>query len=106
MKNHLVLIAALAALCSLPVAANAAAADRGNRAFSKADKDNDGKVTKEEFIAATAGKTDKAKAEKAFARKDKNHDGSLTKEEFGGAATEPKKDGEATETPKRRKKDK
>ena len=48
-------------------------------AFKKADKDNDGFVSKAE---ATAGKKDAAKAEAAFAKKDKDNDGKLSKEEF------------------------
>jgi Ca2+-binding EF-hand superfamily protein len=55
--------------------------------FKKLDKDNDGKLTKAEFIGKREGEK-KAKAEKAFARKDKDSDGNLTVEEFSAA---PKK---------------
>lgn len=47
--------------------------------FAKKDKDSNGKVTKEEFLA---GSKDAAKSEKQFAAKDADKDGSLTKEEF------------------------
>ncbi len=48
-------------------------------AFKKMDKNSDGKVSKEEFVASAK---DAAKADKAFAQKDKDNDGFLTLEEF------------------------
>jgi Ca2+-binding EF-hand superfamily protein len=54
--------------------------------FKKKDTNNDGAVSKEEFLA---GAKDAAKGEEAFKRKDKDNDGKLTKEEF--AAHGPKK---------------
>ena len=47
--------------------------------FKNADKNNDGKISKEEFVA---GKKDPAAAEKVFTSKDKDKDGFLSPEEF------------------------
>ena len=49
------------------------------KVFAKKDANNDGKLSKEEFLANAK---DPAKAEKSFAKKDKDSDGSVTKEEF------------------------
>lgn len=106
MNKKLVLTAAVAALLCVGSGLMAAAADRADRAFAKADKNGDGKVSKEEFAAAGSGKTDKARADKAFARRDKNNDGFLSKEEFAAASAEKKKDGDSGTTEKKRKKDK
>ena len=102
MKKQFSLLAALIALLSVSSAFGAASGDRNNRAFSKADKNGDGKISKEEFTSAAK---DASKAEKAFARRDKNHDGFLSKEEFGMGTTD-KKDDDSSKTEKRRKKDK
>jgi hypothetical protein len=50
-----------------------------DKAFARKDKDNDGNLTKEEFVA---GAKDAAKAEAAFAKRDANSDGKVSKEEF------------------------
>lgn len=84
MKKQLLLLAAVAALVSLPVESFAADVGRKKSAFSKADTDGDGKVTQAEFVAAAKGKRGESKAADAFARLDKNKDGSLTTEEFKG----------------------
>lgn len=55
-------------------------ADAATR-FNAMDKNKDGKVTKEEFMANKKGEW-AAQGEKAFAGKDKDGDGSLTLEEF------------------------
>jgi Ca2+-binding EF-hand superfamily protein len=47
--------------------------------FAKKDKDGDGKLSKEEFVANAK---DAAKAEEAFANRDKDKDGFVSKEEF------------------------
>ena len=49
--------------------------------FQSLDKNKDGKVSKEEFMANKTGDW-AAQGEKAFAGKDKDGDGSLTLEEF------------------------
>jgi hypothetical protein len=49
------------------------------KAFGKKDKNSDGSLSKEEFLA---GAKDATRAEKAFGRKDKDSDGKLSKEEF------------------------
>ncbi len=54
-------------------------------AFAKLDANNDGKVSKEEFMASPSAKKDAAKAEKSFSNRDKNGDGFLSKEEFSPA---------------------
>jgi hypothetical protein len=54
-------------------------------AFKKMDKDGDGKVTKEEYMATPQAKKDAAKAGESFTKRDKNSDGSLSMEEFAPA---------------------
>lgn len=48
----------------------------------KLDKDGNGKVSKEEFLASPQAKKDAAKAEERFGKMDKDKDGSLTVEEL------------------------
>jgi Ca2+-binding EF-hand superfamily protein len=50
--------------------------------FKKLDKDANGKVSKEEFLASPGAKKDAAKAEERFGKMDKDKDGSLTLEEM------------------------
>lgn len=58
--------------------------------FKKLDKDGNGSISKEEFMAGP-GKKDATKGAEIFGKKDKNGDGSLSKEEFT-AAPKKKKD--------------
>jgi hypothetical protein len=51
-------------------------------AFKKLDKDGNGSVSKEEYMASPQAKKDAAKAEESFGKRDKNKDGSLSKDEF------------------------
>jgi Ca2+-binding EF-hand superfamily protein len=51
--------------------------------FKKLDSNNDGKLTKEEFLGKRKGEK-ATKAEETFKKKDKNGDGSLSLEEFVG----------------------
>lgn len=51
------------------------------RVFKKRDKDGDGFLSKEEFLA---GRKQAAKAEKAFNRRDKDSDGKISRDEFTG----------------------
>jgi Ca2+-binding EF-hand superfamily protein len=46
------------------------------------DKDGNGSISKEEFLASPGAKKDAAKAEERFGKMDKNKDGSLSKEEI------------------------
>ncbi len=46
------------------------------------DKDTNGSISKEEFLASPGAKKDAAKAEERFGKMDKNKDGSLSKEEI------------------------
>ena len=50
--------------------------------LKKADKDNDGKVSKEEFLAI---KEDKVTAEEKFKKMDTNGDGYITEDEYNSA---------------------
>ncbi len=56
--------------------------------FKRLDKDSNGSISKEEFLASPGAKKDAAKAEERFGKMDKNSDGSLSKEEMTHA---PKK---------------
>lgn len=86
MKKH-ILIAATAALLSLPLALNAA--DQGKKKgnpFAAADANGDGNVTLAEYTAAVKGKMDDNAAKARFNALDKNKDGKLTSEEFSAGA--------------------
>ncbi|MBE2281925.1 MAG: EF-hand domain-containing protein [Prosthecobacter sp.] len=50
--------------------------------FKKLDKDGNGSISKEEFMASPGAKKDEAKAAERFGKMDKNSDGSLSKEEM------------------------
>lgn len=83
MKITSILFALLVAT-SFTFAADEAKKKEGDRPdpeamFKKADANNDGKVSKEEFLK---GAKDAAKKEAQFAAKDKDKDGNLTLEEF------------------------
>ena len=58
--------------------------------FKRKDKDGDGFLSKEEFVAKAK---DAAKAETAFGKKDKDSDGKLSKEEFTATPGKPGKPG-------------
>ena len=85
-----ILIAATAALLSLPLALNAADQAKKKGPFVVADTDGNGSVSKAEYVAAMAGKLDKAAAETRFGTLDKNKDGSLDRQEFNAGAGEKK----------------
>ena len=89
-----ILIAATAALLSLPLALRAA--DEGKKkggGFTAVDTDGDGKISKTEFVAYSKnrGMEEKA-ANDRFAALDTDKNGSLSREEF--AAAGKKKEGE------------
>lgn len=50
--------------------------------FKKLDKDGNGSISKEEYLASPGAKKDAAKATERFGKMDKNSDGSLSKEEM------------------------
>jgi len=50
--------------------------------FKALDKDSNGTISKEEFMASPGAKKDAAKAGEMFTKMDKNTDGSLSKEEM------------------------
>ncbi|HEY1051702.1 MAG TPA: EF-hand domain-containing protein [Prosthecobacter sp.] len=50
--------------------------------LKKLDTDNNGSVSKAEFLATPAAKKDEAKAGERFGKMDKNSDGSLSLEEL------------------------
>jgi Ca2+-binding EF-hand superfamily protein len=74
-----ILIAATAVLLSLPLVLNAADEKKKGGGFKAMDTDNDGKVSKKEFVAA---QKDAGKAETRFTELDKNKDGFLSQEEM------------------------
>jgi len=73
-----------------PDAAAAGEAKKGDpeKAFARKDKDSDGNLTKEEFVA---GAKDATKAEAAFAKRDANSDGKISKEEFAAQPAKKQK---------------
>ena len=94
--NKRIILVALAAAIAAPGAVFAAKSDKKKEkgsapTFASCDKNNDGKVTKEEFVAAVkaAGGNEKG-ADKQFAAKDKNSDGNLSSEEFNARAKKKK----------------
>ena len=78
-----ILIAATAALLSLPLALNAAdqTKKKGNP-FTAADANGDGQVTLAEYVAAVKGKMDETAAKARFEALDKDKNGSLSQQEF------------------------
>ncbi len=61
--------------------------------FKKLDTNNDGSVSKEEFMAGPKAKADPAKGEEHFKAMDKDSDGKVTLEEFkAGAMAHHKKE--------------
>lgn len=96
-----IIIAAIAAALSLPLALNAADENKKKGGgFVAADTDKDGKVTEAEYVAALSGRLDAAAAKARFAKIDADKDGSLTRQEFSAGVGEKKgadKDGNAGE---------
>jgi Ca2+-binding EF-hand superfamily protein len=89
-----ILIAALAATLSLPLALDAADENKKKGGgFTAADANNDGKVTEAEFVAAVKGRMDEAAAKRRFAALDKDKNGSLSREEFGAGSSQKKGEG-------------
>lgn len=88
--HHRILLITIASAIAAPGAVFAAKSDGGKSkgkapTFAAADKNSDGFVTKDEFLAAVQASGGNAKgAEKQFAAKDKDSDGKLSKQEFGG----------------------
>jgi len=91
---HRILLAAVAAALVLPLAAHAAKGDKKktdskNPAanFATLDKDGNGSVSQDEYVAAMKEKLGEDGAKTHFAELDKNHDGQLSKEELGADST-------------------
>jgi Ca2+-binding EF-hand superfamily protein len=87
MKKIITILSALAVSVSFATAADEAnKGDKPKRdpeaAFKKWDSNNDGKLTKEEFMASPMAKKDAAKAETMFGKKDKDSSGDLSLDEF------------------------
>lgn len=96
-----ILIAALAATLSLPLALQAADENKKKGGgFTAADSNNDGKVTEVEYVAAMKGRMDEAAAKSRFATLDKDKNGSLTREEFSAGGAQKKGDGKGGEKKK------
>ncbi len=91
------LVATLAAAIALPVATFAAKGDKKKKdaapaeTFASVDKNGDGEITLEEFLASQKDKLGEEAAKARFATLDKNHDGKLTKDEFGAPDEQKKK---------------
>lgn len=88
-----ILIAALAAVLSLPIALNAAD-EKKKGGFAAADADGDGKVTKAEFVAYSKSRgMDEKAASARFDELDKDKNGSLSREELAAAGGGKKGEG-------------
>jgi Ca2+-binding EF-hand superfamily protein len=81
------LIAATAALLSLPLAVNAADENKKKGGgFTAADTDKDGKISVAEYVVAVKERADEKAAKARFTELDKDKDGFLTREEFAAGA--------------------
>jgi Ca2+-binding EF-hand superfamily protein len=96
--SKIVFCAAIAAAFTLPFTAEAAKGDRKNKknaapAFSTLDKNGDGSISKEEYIAAMKDSLGEETAKTQFASLDKNKDDKLSAEEYsaGNGKKERKK---------------
>jgi Ca2+-binding EF-hand superfamily protein len=91
MKNIITLLSVLAIAATVN-AADAPKKGKGDpaAAFAKMDKDSDGKISKDEFMATPGAKKDAAKAGETFTKRDKNSDGFLSKEEMAPAKKKKK----------------
>lgn len=80
------LITILSAFAVSATFATAAEGDKPKRdpevMFKKIDGNNDGKVSKDEFMASPMGKKDAVKAGEMFGKKDKDASGDLSMDEF------------------------
>ena len=82
MKTKIISTAVIAAF-SMALAVNAAEGEKKKGGgFASLDKNNDGSLSKEEYMASPAAQKDTGKAEARFKSLDKNNDGKLSKEEF------------------------
>lgn len=103
MKSLTTILAVLAVSSSLALAADEKAAEKpaaekaaGDKTaqkeegprrdpeamFKKLDTNNDGSISKEEYLAGPFGKRDATRAEESFKKRDKDGNGSLSLEEF------------------------
>jgi Ca2+-binding EF-hand superfamily protein len=89
-KNNRILIAALAAVLSLPLALRAADEPKKKGPFVTADANNDGKVSLDEYVAAMKDRLDATAAKARFADLDKDKDGFLSRQEFNAGVGEKK----------------
>ena len=82
MKTKIISTAVIAAF-SMALAVNAAEGEKKKGGgFASLDKNNDGSISKEEYMASPNAQKDTGKAEARFKSLDKNGDGKLSKEEF------------------------
>jgi len=69
-------------------------AEKRAKQFDKLDKNADGSLSKDEFMAAPKNQADPEKGGRVFARKDKDANNALSKEEFTSAGGKKGKGGE------------
>jgi Ca2+-binding EF-hand superfamily protein len=62
-----------------------------SKVFERLDKNKDGSISKEEFMARAKKDEQKARLEKQFTRLDKDKNGSISKEEFVNVKAPKKK---------------
>jgi Ca2+-binding EF-hand superfamily protein len=97
MKNRLITLAAVAALLAMPAVYGQDEKPKAKHNPMAADKDGDGFISKDEFMATASAKKDAEKAGKRFSQIDKDGDGKISADEMKAAAPKGKKDGEKKE---------
>jgi hypothetical protein len=91
MKNRLITLAAIAALISMPAIYGQEEKPKAKGNPMAADKNGDGFISKEEFMATDGAKKDAEKAGKRFSQIDKDGDGKISADEQKAAAPKGKK---------------
>ena len=93
--RNLLVIPALAAALTLPFSAYAAKGKKAQAtdapSFATLDKDSNGSISLEEYVAGMKDKLGEDGAKARFKELDKDNDGKLTKEEFDAGQTAKKK---------------
>lgn len=89
--SKIILCTAIAAALSLPFTAEAAKGEKKGKKsaapeFSTVDKNGDGSISQEEYVAAMKDSIGEETAKSQFASMDKNSDGKLSSEEYSASS--------------------